>query len=269
MLWKRLLSGILGIIILLAVVFSGSFPFFIVSLLLAGVGAVEYYRLLPFAGDDNQLLLPLLVIIMLSILYFVPGENKFTAAALFLFLVFIYFFLKQIKNQGYNDILLKLGSKIFGLIYLSGGIYFFILLRDFAISPLEETKALWLVIVATWMTDTGAYFVGRFWGKKPLAPSISPNKTVAGGLGGLILSIIAFSIFVYLIGTFNLILLLSAPIISLAAMLGDLFISCLKRDAGVKDAGNIIPGHGGVLDRFDSMLFSAPAAYFIFYFLLL
>ncbi len=269
MLWKRIISGILGLIILAAVVFSGSLPFFLISLLLAGAGAIEYYRLLPFSSDDSQLLLPLLVIIMLSILYFLPAVYKFITAALFYFLVFIYFYIINIKRHSYREMLLRVGSKLFGLLYLSGGVYALVLLRDFSYSPLEGTRAIWIVIIATWLTDTGAYFAGRAWGDKPLAPSISPNKTVAGGLGGFILSILGFNLAAYLLGAYSLFWLMVAPVVSIAAMLGDLFISCLKRDAGVKDAGKIIPGHGGILDRFDSMFFSAPAAYFIFYFLLL
>ena len=222
MLWKRILSGILGIIILITVIFSGSLPFFITSLLLALIGANEYYRLLPFENNDSRLLLPLQVIILLATLYFAPGNNKFIAASFFIFLVFIYYFIKQIKNYSYKNILLKIGSKIFGLVYLSGGVYFFILLRDFSYSPLEDTMALWLVIIATWMTDTGAYFAGRAWGERALAPSISPNKTIEGSLGGLALSVIAFNIFIYLLGNFNVVWLLVSPVISLTAMLGDL-----------------------------------------------
>lgn len=267
MLYRRVLSGIVGLVLLAAAVFAGSLPFFAVTAAVAGAGAVEYHRLLP-VEDDNQLLLPLLVIIFMASQYFLPAERALSAAGLIIFFSFLYMYFDQLKNYSYDDILIRLAGKLFGIIYLGGGMYIIALLRDFSRSPLEETRALWLVLLAAWAADTGAYFVGRAWGSRPLAPKISPNKTVAGGLGGVVSSVLAFSIFMLVLGEFNLVWPIVAVLISIAALLGDLFISCLKRDAGVKDAGDIIPGHGGILDRFDSLLLSAPLAYILFILLL-
>ncbi len=125
---------------------------------------------------------------------------------------------------------------------------------------------------AAWLSDTGAYFVGTFLGKHKLAPKVSPKKTVEGSIGGLATA----TLFLLLIGVGYTSLLagkgvavqihypllaLLAPIFSAIGMLGDLSASAIKREYGVKDFSNIMPGHGGILDRFDSLLFTLPAVY--------
>jgi phosphatidate cytidylyltransferase len=119
-----------------------------------------------------------------------------------------------------------------------------------------------LLLVLTWVYDTGAYFTGIYLGKHSLCPVLSPQKTVEGAAGGLLLSVIAALIFqrLYPVGTYLETAVLGL-LIGVFAQVGDLVESALKRMAEVKDSGTLIPGHGGVLDRFDSLLFSAPVAY--------
>jgi phosphatidate cytidylyltransferase len=115
-----------------------------------------------------------------------------------------------------------------------------------------------LVILITWANDSGAYFIGRKWGKRKLWPEISPNKTVEGSLAGiffgLLTSVIVFQVFPAL-GNFTQALGMGL-LIAVAGQLGDLVESAWKRSVGVKDSGSILPGHGGVLDRFDSLVFT-------------
>jgi phosphatidate cytidylyltransferase len=111
---------------------------------------------------------------------------------------------------------------------------------------------LWVFIV-TWSTDIGAYFAGRAFGKRKLAPSISPNKTVAGLVGGAIAAAILGGAWAWFAGL-KAPLLVLAPLFACAAQAGDLFESWMKRRAGVKDSGNWLPGHGGVLDRLDGLV---------------
>ena len=125
----------------------------------------------------------------------------------------------------------------------------------------------WLIfflILVTWAGDTGAYYVGISIGKRKLAPIISPNKTVEGLLGGLGLSVIAaLAGKLWLVPSFNLVDCIALGLLlAVAGVMGDLVESALKRSAGVKDSGSLIPGHGGMLDRLDSMLFTAPAFYY-------
>lgn len=126
-----------------------------------------------------------------------------------------------------------------------------------------------LTCIAAWGTDTGAFFLGRAFGKRKLAPVISPNKTVEGAVGGLAVTALLFPLVCYWYaaslglpfapGRAVTIGLLCAA----ASILGDLFASAMKRDAGLKDFGTIIPGHGGIMDRFDSVLFAAPTLFLL------
>ena len=121
-----------------------------------------------------------------------------------------------------------------------------------------------IAVVGPWISDSGAYFAGRFFGRHLLFPSLSPNKTLEGSLGGLLATMLVVGVVSYQLLGFGL---AKAAIIgagvSLFSQTGDLFESTLKRILDVKDLGHFLPGHGGVLDRVDSLLFTAPAVYYI------
>jgi phosphatidate cytidylyltransferase len=121
-----------------------------------------------------------------------------------------------------------------------------------------------IAVVGPWISDAGAYFAGRFFGRHLLFPSLSPKKTVEGGLGGLLLTVLVITPVAYGLLDFSpLKALLIGAVVSVASQCGDLFESALKRILDVKDLGNFLPGHGGVLDRVDSLLFTAPAVYYV------
>ena len=119
--------------------------------------------------------------------------------------------------------------------------------------------------IAAWMTDSGAYFAGSFFGKHKLCELISPKKTVEGAIGGIIACIISLVLFAYFIKLdVNLIAFGAISLVlSVLAQVGDLSFSIIKREYNIKDYGFIMPGHGGVLDRFDSTMFTIPATYFL------
>ena len=121
-----------------------------------------------------------------------------------------------------------------------------------------------IAVVGPWVSDSGAYFAGRFFGRHLLFPSLSPKKTVEGALGGLLLTVLVVAPISYQLLDFTLpeALVISASV-SIFSQCGDLFESALKRILDVKDLGKVFPGHGGVLDRIDSLLFTAPAVYYI------
>jgi phosphatidate cytidylyltransferase len=137
-------------------------------------------------------------------------------------------------------------------------------------SPLHGTALLLFPVVLTWLSDTFAYFAGRLWGKKKLIPRVSPGKTVAGALGAVIgtpLAALGYSIFLQRFPTWRMGMveaLVFGVLVSVAAQVGDLAESLLKRDVGVKDSGRLLPGHGGALDRFDSLFFTLPLGYAFF-----
>ena len=123
--------------------------------------------------------------------------------------------------------------------------------------------------VAAWMTDTGAYFVGSFLGKHKLCEKISPKKTVEGAVGGVVVCILALIAFAKIMEVnFSMqveypLLAIGALVLSVLAQIGDLSFSLIKREYNIKDYGNLFPGHGGVLDRFDSTVFTIPVSFII------
>lgn len=140
----------------------------------------------------------------------------------------------------------------------------------FHITYLDNTKYIWLIFLTAWGTDTFAYIFGNLFGKNKLCPDLSPNKTIEGSLGGILGSIILTTIFskYFKLGPMWKMILLSI-IASILAQFGDLTASKIKRITGIKDYGYIMPGHGGILDRFDSILFTAPVVYYyVKYFIL-
>lgn len=136
---------------------------------------------------------------------------------------------------------------------------------------MKEMIYLILVCVAAWVTDMGAYFVGRAFGKRKMAHNISPNKTVEGAIGGLISAGVLFPLTCYIycrVASVSMdFSIVNAIIIGLLCaffgMMGDLFASLIKRETGIKDFGKIMPGHGGIMDRFDSFLFVAPTLFYL------
>jgi phosphatidate cytidylyltransferase len=153
-----------------------------------------------------------------------------------------------------------------GVVILLGVLYV-----GFPLSTVVSTRTLpggeWLVLflaVVTWASDTGAYYAGTLWGKHPLLPSISPKKTVEGVLGGLVLAVgMAFLAQQWFTSELSLAdAVILGVLLTIAGLIGDLFESMIKRRTGVKDSGGILPGHGGMLDRLDSLLFTAPTFYY-------
>ena len=129
-----------------------------------------------------------------------------------------------------------------------------------------------LIFIGAWMTDTGAYFVGVLFGKHKLIPKVSPKKTIEGSVGGILGCITGYVLYGFIIQTVcdvkvnYIAMILLATVISVVSQFGDLVASYIKREREIKDFGFIFPGHGGVLDRFDSIIAVAPTIYFITYF---
>jgi phosphatidate cytidylyltransferase len=135
---------------------------------------------------------------------------------------------------------------------------------------------IWLAFMSAWGCDTGAYFTGVTIGKHKLIPSLSPKKTVEGSIGGVVTAFVISFVYGYIIQRYfsfegiHVLLLCSLTGIfgSLLSQVGDLAASAIKRYTGIKDYGNLIPGHGGIIDRFDSVLFTAPLVYYVMIFLI-
>lgn len=147
-----------------------------------------------------------------------------------------------------------------GVLYIGFGFHFFIEAR-----AVSFTMLLFALLIV-WITDSGAYMIGRKLGRHKLAPNISPNKTWEGSIGGTVVAVIIVGIYCYFypVGNFSFpVTLLLILVLSIIGQIGDLVESALKRYYGVKDSGKILPGHGGILDRFDSLLLVLPALHLL------
>ncbi len=261
MLAKRLATALVAIPIILYIVYLGGIYYSFLIGLIALIGLYEYLKMLHV----NEPALVFLSLICLAAL-FVAVYYKNTV---FMLVVLGVCFLLSILNLllRFEKTDLKDSAAIFwGFMYVGGLLGFLLLIRvDFVF---EYTVFLFVVV---WLSDTFAYFAGRKWGNKKLAPVLSPGKTVAGSVGGFVGTAVFLSLFYIFLGDFfplgyGLTILLTV-IITFLAQVGDLVESAVKRKLDAKDSGGIVPGHGGVLDRFDSIMFAAPFTYlFLFFF---
>lgn len=258
---RRALTGAVYIILLLSAVFlnSDAFDFLFMTFGLACL--YEYKRLVQLKG--YHIFIAYLALWWVFI-YLVPAQ-VFINDKLFINLLMtltiiinfaLLFYLFSSKEKLFNT----LQKFIIGLFYIGGGCIFLTMIpykdNDFA-------KLLIMgIFVLIWVNDTFAYLVGSLFGRTKLYSAVSPKKTIEGSLGGFIFALGAG----YIIGKYEPIIspwqwMTLATVIVIAGSLGDLVESKFKRDAGVKDSGAILPGHGGMLDRLDSLVFAAPFAY--------
>ncbi|GAB6098863.1 phosphatidate cytidylyltransferase [Halanaerocella petrolearia] len=256
MLTKRVLSAIIGIPLLVLIFQVGSWAVLGLNLVVVALGLKEYYKLVANKGvASNQTLGILLGWLLSIIIYFNFSLTKLMALFILGLLVIL---LKQVLVELDQSAILTTATTYFGVFYIAGLLSYLLLLYNLEFGPI----LVWLPILATWMTDTGAYFTGLNFGQHALAPKISPNKTIEGALGGLVGSVLVTLIFsIYL--NFNIFLgIILGLLIGVIGQLGDLCESVFKRDANVKDSGDLIPGHGGLLDRIDSLLLVLPVVYY-------
>jgi phosphatidate cytidylyltransferase len=262
----RVLSSLVGAGLLLLVLWAG-IPLILPTLFFVlWLGGLELKEMLARRGIGlNQPLLflggGLLFLFSLPQLYWHFPQVPWREVALGLFLMgsFSYELLRGAD-------LTRFAFTLLAFLYLPWSLGYVLLLRE---TP-DPGLGLWtlsLPLVASFATDTGAYFAGRFFGRHKLAPEISPGKTLEGSMGGILfsfLALLAYTAWVREVFPFGLLeLWLFSLLLSLAAQLGDLVESMLKRFAGVKDSGQFLPGHGGLLDRLDSLLFTFPLTYFL------
>lgn len=265
----RIITGLIVAGGWLLLLFYGPFwLFWLVFLGLGGMALNEYYnmtlaRFTPFDQYTGILLglFPLLAAF--------EGNSETVAAALFLALFFlIVYSLSRYSTMAAADsqengfvLMMRLG---FGIFYVGFSFSHFTLLLT-----VPQGKS-WLILltVITVFSDSAAYFVGRHLGRHKLAPAISPGKTVEGLLGGLAGSIVAAIIVALLAfpGVSVVKMVALTIFLSLVGVMGDLTESVIKRSMGVKDSGNILPGHGGVLDRLDSLMIAAPVLFYLIHF---
>jgi len=191
-------------------------------------------------------------------------KNHFTIL-FFTFTILLILIYRLFQKEDFTKAIEGISHTLFGVFYVGLLMSYLLLLRNLQ----EGYKYIFLLFLITWMGDTVAYYTGMSIGNKKLYPKISGNKTIEGSLGGLIGSI--GGAFIAKLWFFSNLRLLDCLVLGILlgvfGQLGDLCESLLKRSSAIKDSGKIIPGHGGILDRVDSILFSAPLLYYYFIFL--
>lgn len=250
----RLISAILGIPVLIAAVWYGGVFLLILTAALILLGARE----ISFIFSKIDFKVPIFLVIpgcfiLLAVTY--QYKDGYCGASVVAILSF-YLLAMVMFYPRYTP--MDAAMTFMSTMYVGLIVYLFLL------STLDNAR-IWLILmlICTWANDTMAFLIGRKWGSRRLAPNLSPGKTVEGAVGGVLGSVIAAFLVTVFYSELSLwFILLLGMLVGLVAQIGDLVESALKRQAGIKDAGNLIPGHGGILDRFDSMLFTAPLVYY-------
>jgi len=262
---QRVITAAIGIPLLLIVLLAC--PPWATAVLCCALSAVGCYELIMALGGERKRMfigMPVFSAAETAIFCFQPKNTALLGACAFL--VVIYAFGVSILCYGTDKKVsfAQVMAGIFSALAISAAFSSLSLLRG--VSPVLVLMPL----VAAFSSDAGAYFAGRAFGKHKLAPAVSPNKTVEGCVGGFVGSVAVMALFNLVAGwavSFHLdwALIIAAGVVgSFMGQLGDLSFSVIKREYGIKDYGKIFPGHGGVLDRFDSVIFVAPTFWLLF-----
>lgn len=260
MLKLRIATAAIGIPAALFLMIQGGPIFFTAVIFLALIGWHEFCGLMAAARIKILRAAGALLVVVLCVCAWLGQPLElllfYSLAGPTLFLLWLWIY------RGTPERLPEVAFSWFGIAYIGLLFAHFILLRRVdAMLPY-----FWLALIGTWASDSGAFFVGCRFGKHSLAVNISPAKTIEGALGGMaacLLAVVLGGIYFFHLDTADLLFL--GLLIAVAAPVGDLAESALKRFAGIKDSGRLFPGHGGVLDRFDSLLFVVPAVYYYVY----
>lgn len=272
----RIITAIAAIIVILVpcFVFLHTFVLPLVMGLFAGIAV---YEIIKATGGKNKLLqaISCATAAVVPMLVHLNIEIPFMPVAIIYVLAYLIIMVPMHKTTKFNDVV----TALFATLAVPLSLSIFVFLRDiYILYPYEYTKenGVFLILLAmfsAWMTDTMAYFSGKFLGRHKLCPNVSPNKTIEGAVGGVIGNVIASTVMFFIFDKFFFtmhtfvwwqIIIISA-VLSVISMFGDLSASLIKRNNGIKDFGNIFPGHGGVMDRIDSCLFVLPALWTCLY----
>ena len=258
---ERIITAIVAMALFIPLVWLGGIPFTLAIYALATIALYEILRMkqIRLVSIPGALALINLYVLLLPLKYEETllgwtGHDKMTLVYVLVFMLLLYAVL--VKNTfTYDDA----AFVFFGMLYIGIGFYYLIETR------MDGLIYVVFALLIVWTTDSGAYFTGRKFGKKKLWPEISPNKTVEGVYGGVLAAIVFAFVLNWLFPFADSLLQLLFVTIaaSIIGQFGDLAESAIKRHYHVKDSGTLLPGHGGILDRFDSLLFVIPLLHFL------
>lgn len=253
----RLISGIVLVVIALATIISGSWILFFTLLAVSLIGMRELYKVMR-VSDEHVTVLEL-VGYLGAVLYYIAMKADFgnygTMAIIISMILILFVYVFGYPKYHAEQVM----AAFFGVIYVAVMLSFIYLTRS-----LPDGKFLvWLIFLCSWGCDTCAYCVGMLIGKHKMAPVLSPKKSIEGAVGGVagaaLLGVIYAAATQGKMAEYALICAVGA----LISMVGDLAASAIKRNQNIKDYGKLIPGHGGILDRFDSVIITAPVIYYL------
>lgn len=258
---QRIISGLIYGVVSIACISLSSISYVLFFFIVMLIGLNEFYKLIDKLGFKiNRVLTTISSILFfltaLSFYNFTEYTKLFLALSIFSILVIFIRALFQKENNSFSSV----SSSLISIFYIA---------LPFTLTNLiafQNSNFQYELILASfilvWLSDTGGYFVGVKFGKRKLMEKISPKKSWEGVLGSILFSIIGGMLISYYFKTHSFYeWIILAIIICISSILGDLIESMFKRNAGIKDTGNILPGHGGVLDRFDSIIFVIPIIY--------
>jgi phosphatidate cytidylyltransferase len=267
----RVVVGVIFIPIILLLTATGGIIFTLFITAIAGFASREFFRMFLTKGRSPSVTLGFVGSICVCFSFHF-GSGQWTPLVLTVFVLII--LVERLIRQDREAYAVNVGTTVLGVLYTGWLLGFFILLREIGYSsgltsadtdPIGR-NLVYLVLAVTWSYDTIAYVAGTFFGRRRIFSRISPSKTVEGTLAGLAAAIAAAMIssatFATFLGIWQAVALGVA--LGIVAQAGDLVESIMKRSAETKDSSHIIPGHGGVLDRFDSLIFTGPTAYLCF-----
>ena len=253
----RLISGIVLVIIALATIISGSWILFFTLLAVSLIGMRELYKVMKVS--DERVTVLELVGYLGAVLYYIAMKADFgnygTMAIIISMILILFVYVFGYPKYHAEQVM----AAFFGVVYVAVMLSFIYLTRS-----LPDGKFLvWLIFLCSWGCDTCAYCVGMLIGKHKMAPVLSPKKSIEGAVGGVagaaLLGVIYAAATQGKMAEYALICAVGA----LISMVGDLAASAIKRNQNIKDYGKLIPGHGGILDRFDSVIITAPVIYYL------
>jgi phosphatidate cytidylyltransferase len=260
----RIIVSVLAIPAIIAAAYFGKIYFFLFTLLISIAAFVEFSRMADKKGLKTNLTGGVASILLI---FYNQYYIKLNLYEIILLLVLLLLLAELFRTKG--SAILNLGSTVLGIVYI--GLFGSALLSIREIYPdighlYDRGGFVIITILASiWICDSAAYFGGTAFGKHKLFPRVSPNKTWEGAVFGFVFAVITVAAAKFLVLDFLSwrVILGIGLITGIIGQMGDLIESLLKRDAGVKDSSSIIPGHGGIFDRFDSLLMSAPAVYIL------
>ncbi|MCK0470785.1 phosphatidate cytidylyltransferase [Halalkalibacter sp. APA_J-10(15)] len=255
---QRIITGVIGGALFVSFVIIGGWLFSLFITIVASIAMIELLKMKkirPISLMGIISLLSMWLLLVPTVWYDQVIPFSFTKVEVFIFVILaLLMFTVLTKNTFTFD---EVGFVIVSSVYVGFGFHYLIVTREI---PDLGMMLVFFILFIIWTTDSSAYFVGRSLGKHKLWPDISPKKTIEGSIGGIIGAILIGSTFHFIYPLFSSFYLALVVIIvaSVLGQLGDLVESALKRHYAVKDSGNVLPGHGGILDRFDSLIYVMP-----------